>query len=162
MKKLILITCLSFLGIIASDVRYPYIAKHYPPESRVPKQCEENDPARWGEEKFTDIAIRCTRLDITFPWVVNSVAPIVGPLLITIAEGSIRLSRTEGSLESLIKKRKAIKKIVFAKRNIEPVNSDVDAILSSLNLSEYDRRKEKEYVKTYLLFTAEQEVTGDI
>lgn len=163
MKKLILIICLSITGIIISGDKYPYISKHYPTESWIPQQSQENDPTKWGEEKFKEIATSCASLEYTFINFVYEVDPRINQWVILIDHSSttakkkrLKLSVSKKSpVDLLLEKRDFIKENAFTKKNIALIGKQIDILTDPLNLSEYDKKREIEFCQQFLLTSAE-------
>lgn len=148
MKKLILIICLSVTGIIISGDKYPYISKHYPTESRVPQQCQENDPAKWGDIKATQIALNCKELEKDFFLMIKAIDQN------TSTWDKIKY---KGSVHLLAAKRDWIRKMFSNKKNQALMRQRIDRILEPLDLCEFDKQKEEKLAIEYLLMAAEYE-----
>lgn len=161
MKKLILITCLSFIAIVSASDKYPHISSHFPTESLFRKRCEgDHVSLSDNKEQITEICGKYNSLPFLL---INKMHRSMPPFLIQVIEKksngrpSIKVFESATSADGILAKREWIQENFLIKQNIDIFHNDLDIVLKSLNLSEQDRRKEIDLMIGYTLMSAEDE-----
>lgn len=145
-KTLLLITLSIISAVQAHSTKYPYMSSYFSAKSLVRNQCEQNDEAVWGTRK---IAMRCESLEKFFPSLIKRMDDNTPQ--------ETKFFYGEKSLKLMLAKREWIRELLLNKHNIREIRDDLDAILSPLQLSDEDKKKEEDLILGYILMTAEHE-----
>jgi hypothetical protein len=147
MKKLMIMVCLSFMGMIISSEEFPHIKSHFPTESLLRQQCEENERIESPNDEQLQGIFVCKNVDNMFPFLTQQIRASY--------KKSLNLRRLDRpALQIAV--REEMKKRLSTKKYAQEEISIIEAILGHRELSQIDKRKEYGFLRGFYVMAAEE------
>lgn len=138
-KRLLLLTCFSVVGVICVGSEYPHLRRKFPQESHVSNICEDNASRPLSDN---DIIESCQRFNNLFP---------------ALSSKFSEMEFTTKGQSLIFEKRQLLYDSILTQRDpLRSIQHNVTTILKNSRLSQSERKKEEDFVLEYILRIAEE------